>query len=250
MACSSDVSQVAGTGDALQLAGDRGGKIPAWPRSTRATGGAFVSVLWGSGDLQHARNALTLGYSLWLSKTAMECVLLVTADAFESTLIKQLEMYWSIERIQDVEVPAGLVSGASPRFHRVFNKLRAWELHRYKKICLLDTDILIAKNVDELLRLPSPTALVRGHELPGPGQLPRKHQGINAGVITIGPSGRISEDPQVGFRGLSVSWKAPAAILLRLLLSSRGDPSQVSAQHMQRSSAPGTTIRHEARVLT
>ena len=40
---------------------------------------------------------------------------------------------------------------------------------------------------DELLRLPSPTALVRGHELPLPGKLPDDHKGINAGVIVMTP---------------------------------------------------------------
>ena len=192
---SGDVPQLAGPGDALQLAGGAGGgKIPAWPARKRSQGGAFVSVLWGSGE-QHAWNALTLGYSLLMSRTAMDCVLLVTNDAWESTLISQLRLYWSIKRIEDVEVPAGLVSRANQRFQRVFNKLRAWELTTYAKICLLDTDIIIAKNVDELLQLPSPTALVRGHELPGPGQLPGRSQGINAGVITIRPSGHRSLQP-------------------------------------------------------
>ena len=57
--------------------------------------------------------------------------------------------------------------GANPRFHRVFNKLRAWELDRNAKVCLLDTDTLIVKNADELLSFPAPTTLIRGQELPG-----------------------------------------------------------------------------------
>ena len=81
----------------------------------------------------------------------------------------------------------GLVSGANPRFHRVFNKLRAWELDRYAKVCLLDTDTLVVRNADELLSLPTPTALVRGRELPLPGQMPGEHKGINAGVIVLSP---------------------------------------------------------------
>ena len=57
--------------------------------------------------------------------------------------------------------------GANPRFHRVFNKLQAWELDRNAKVCLLDTDTLIVKNADELLSFPAPTTLIRGQELPG-----------------------------------------------------------------------------------
>jgi len=69
-----------------------------------------------------------------------------------------------------------------------FNKLRAWELI-YAKVCVLDTDTLFARNADELLRLPSPTALVRAGVCAGGGH--RKHERGPASQIT--PLKRVME---------------------------------------------------------
>ncbi len=50
---------------------------------------------------------------------------------------------------------------------------------------LHSSDTVMARNADEPLNLPAPTALVRGPELLLPGELPGKQKGINAGVIIM-----------------------------------------------------------------
>ena len=155
------------------------------PQHPPHEGAAFAAVLWGDNS-EHIVNALVLGFSLRQSKTQWDCVLLATEDVLDNAISSLLYMYWDVRIIKEVTVPRHFVSGADPRFSRVFNKLRAWEL-KYAKVCLLDTDILIAGDVDELLRLPSPTALYTGRELPQPGQVQREERNINAGVIIMEP---------------------------------------------------------------
>ena len=148
---------------------------------------AFVSCLWGTKD-EHFLNALVLGFSLNEHNKHMDKILLVTADVWSNAMSSLLKFFWKIRCIRDFHVPAVLVQGANPRFARVFNKLWAWQLTEYSKVCLLDTDILVSRNVEELFRLPTPTALIRGQELPKPGDMPSWYQGINAGVIILSPS--------------------------------------------------------------
>jgi len=56
------------------------------------------------------------------------------------------------------------VQKCKSKFERAFTKLRAWELEEFPKVVLLDTDLLVRRNVDELFDLPTPTAYMRGHQ--------------------------------------------------------------------------------------
>jgi lipopolysaccharide biosynthesis glycosyltransferase len=111
--------------------------------------------------------------------------------------------------IQDVEY----ISKASPwfywdyhksRFKEVFTKLRILkDLHGvFKKIVLLDLDLLIRGEVDSLFELPAPAALVRGQYPLRHGEVVpidtfysahRQVIGINCGVMLVEPNAKIFE---------------------------------------------------------
>ena len=162
----------------------------------RGTGGAFVTVLWGTSE-QHVLDALNLGFSLKKYNTRYDCVLLATSDVLELSATALLSLYWDVKLIDHVPVHSTLLSKCRDRLSGVFTKLRAWEQTEYAKIVLLDGDLLVTRNVDELLQLPTPTAYMRGHKSPEPGK--RRDEstltnetgqivyGINAGVIVLTP---------------------------------------------------------------
>ena len=68
----------------------------------------------------------------------MDCLLLATPAMMDNPLCSLPWVFWKVEPIV-----ASLVSDAHPRFDRLLYKLRAWDLDRYAKVCLLDTDILL-----------------------------------------------------------------------------------------------------------
>lgn len=94
----------------------------------------------------------------------------------------------------------GLYSGGHEgRFANVFTKLRVFSLEDYDKVVLLDTDLLVRRNLDELFLRPVPSALRRhaaasfedGARIDGAEFFDANgHQtsGINAGVVVLKPS--------------------------------------------------------------
>ena len=126
----------------------------------------------------------------------------MTSDILEVFAAELLRLYWDVRTIEHVEVNQALKSRCKNKFTRVFTKLRAWELNDFRKVVLLDTDILVRRNVDELFDLPTPTAPMRGHLAHEPGKLrPGKSLydnttrlqkfGINAGVIVLSPDSQV-----------------------------------------------------------
>ena len=153
---------------------------------------AYVTTLWGT-CRAHFIDALVCGRSL-NKNTKRDMILLYTEDVSPDWL-RELGTYWQCEKVSPV-VPqmfpgvTELVNHNS-RFDLVFTKLRAWDhlASRYERIIMLDTDIVIRKNIDELFQQPTPMALQRH---PGAdfahGAPISELGGINAGVMVVQPS--------------------------------------------------------------
>lgn len=187
---------------------------------------AYVTLLYGPSCHEYFLGALVLGYGLLkyggsigsASAPAVDRVLLHTPDVPEAYL-QALEMAgWTNTRVE-------YLSGVSrsyfhnwktSRFVDVFTKLRALQLTQYKKIMLLDLDLLIRhpsiagtdlQPLESVFDLDTPAAMKRGPPVPKHGdavnyaemwghatrrtgdKLPFHQQasGINAGVMLLEP---------------------------------------------------------------
>ena len=85
-----------------------------------------------------------------------------------------------------------------PALGSLLTKLRALELTEFTKIVVMDTDLLVLRDVDELFAFPAPAACFRGNTEQRPGAQRdsrsfydsngNRHGGINAGVMVLEPS--------------------------------------------------------------
>ena len=166
---------------------------------------AFVALMYGAGPAYFV-GALVTGLSLKrntkLSKE--DRVLLCTNDVPES-FRGILSDLWTVRTVEYID-------GASPwfywdyhrsRFKQVFTKLRVLKdfAGEYRKVILLDLDLLVRKNdIDSLFELRAPAAMVRGQNyLPHGAVVPidtfysshRQTVGINCGVMMVEPNSDI-----------------------------------------------------------
>lgn len=114
---------------------------------------AYVSLLYGNSN--YFLGALLLGYSLYKTKSPYDKVLLVTKDIPEQQ-INVLSQYFKIIKINPIPCNEQYIK--KDRFKDVFTKMQMFKLIQYDKIMMLDTDMLILKNMDHLFNLPSPAA--------------------------------------------------------------------------------------------
>ena len=164
----------------------------------------FVALMYGSAPAYFV-GALVTGWSLaHHTSVPLSCRILLCTDDVPETFKTLLASVWTVRRVE-------YINKASPwfywdyhksRFKQVFTKLRVLkDLHgMFKKVVLLDLDLLVRGEVDSLFQLPAPAAMVRG-------QSPWKHGetvpvdaffmahrqvgGINCGVMLVEPSGEI-----------------------------------------------------------
>lgn len=192
--------------------------------------GAYVTLLYGPSCHEYFLGALVLGHGLLkhggssgsTSPPLVDRVLLYTPDVPE-VYLQALEMVgWTNKRVE-------YLSGVSrsyfhnwktSRFVDVFTKLRALQLTQYRKIMLLDLDLLIRhprvaggnlQPLESVFDLDTPAAMKRGPPVPKHGEtvsyaemwghstrrtgdsLPFHQQasGINAGVMLLEPDAKV-----------------------------------------------------------
>ena len=147
-------------------------------------------------------DAMVLGNTLKRTNTKHDIVLLATPDLLRLSAATSLSLFWDVREVRHVDVDPQATQGSNPRFDKVFTKLRAVELSEYCKVVLLDSDLLVRRNIDELFGLPAPAAVQRGRRDYQPA-LSRQAKsyfypdglahgklkgGINAGVVLLTPS--------------------------------------------------------------
>ena len=142
---------------------------------------AFVTVLWSgdnpTGNLDICMQALVLGYSLracdkYGRTTSRHArVLLATPDLARQPMFQALRIHWDVREINHIDVHEHVLSKCKERFKYVFTKLRVMELIEFRRVILLDADMMVkGGTVDEMFDLEVPTALFRGRRDHAPGQ--------------------------------------------------------------------------------
>ena len=141
-------------------------------------------------------DAAVLGESL-KTKTEHEMVLLhcnVPDDWLE--VLRQVG--WQTRQVKHIKYKKTLIKQGS-RFTHVFTKLRALELTEFKKVVLLDSDMICRQSPDELFSRDAPAACRRhaAGKYEDCSEIDGKHffnkwgwqvGGINAGVVLLEPS--------------------------------------------------------------
>lgn len=157
---------------------------------------AYVTVLYGNNV--YLTGALVLGYSLMKTNTKIDRIILVTPDINEQFKFYLKDIYTHIITIEYVHVSPEIFSEKNTRFRDVFTKLECLNLVQYKKIILLDLDMIIVKNIDHLFKLCPPAACLRKYYIPYGQKIPANMicsnnklvGGINAGLMLLKPDGK------------------------------------------------------------
>ena len=89
-------------------------------------------------------------------------VLLAARDLLQVEAAAMLELFWHVREIEHIETPSAHVSGCKERFNKVFTKLQAWGLAEFTRVALLDADLLVCKQIDEIICFRDILALTRG----------------------------------------------------------------------------------------
>ncbi|KAJ3091731.1 hypothetical protein HK102_013621 [Quaeritorhiza haematococci] len=96
----------------------------------------------------------TLARSLHTSKTKYPLVVMYTSAVTPTILTTLTKEHLPIilRQVDDYRptTTTQKVNYAFERFSEVWTKLRAWELDEYEKVCCLDADMLVLRNMDEL----------------------------------------------------------------------------------------------------
>lgn len=113
------------------------------PHFRKPTEYAYVSLLYGNNP--YFLETMTFGFSLYTSGTPYDRVLLITEDVPQIQREQLARFFNRIFLIQYLNVdPKFFVE--KNQWYGVFNKLYAYYLDEYKKIIVLDTDMVILKN--------------------------------------------------------------------------------------------------------
>ncbi len=103
---------------------------------------AYCTLLYGNN--QYSLDAITFGYSLYMSGTSYDRIILCTKDVPLETKKQLSRFYNRIFIINELEVDDKLFLTKN-RWYGVFNKIYAFYLDEYEKILLTDTDMLIQR---------------------------------------------------------------------------------------------------------
>jgi lipopolysaccharide biosynthesis glycosyltransferase len=154
---------------------------------------AYVTILYGNNI--YLTGALVLGYSLMKTNTPYDRIIMVTPDVSGEYKFYLRTIYTHVQEIEYIEVSSEIFSEENTRFRDVFTKLECLSLMQYDKIILLDSDMIIAKNMDHLFKLNAPAACLKKNYIPYGKLIPsnmicsgNKLVGsINAGLMLLKP---------------------------------------------------------------
>lgn len=165
---------------------------------------AYCSLYYGNN--QYFLDTITFGYSLYMSGTRYDRILLVTRDVPEVQKIQLSRFYNRIITIKELDVDPKLFIDKS-RWYGVFNKLYAFYLDEYEKVMITDTDMLVfGKGFDKIFeRVETPAGMCYRKELINTEneRIPEKwideerKEGrgiISAGMLLIKPSKEVFFD--------------------------------------------------------
>ena len=158
-------------------------------------------------------DALVLGYSLVKSNTRARMVACVDKETLELPESLLLARFWEVMPVSHLDIPKHLTDAGMQRLRGVYSKLQVWKLFdepgpfKFKRVCMLDCDMLLRSHCDNMFSFNAPAAVMRGptdnvtHEQ-RPSYTyyrngnPRKYEmglepmvgGVNGGLIYFKPS--------------------------------------------------------------
>ena len=156
---------------------------------------AYVTVMYGNNI--YLTGALVLGYTLMKTSTLLDRVILVTPDVSDNYKEYLSKFYTNVIDIEYTNVNSEIFSEENTRFSNVFTKLECLALAQYKKIILLDLDMIIVRNIDHLFQLRPPAACLKKYYVPYGKIIPanmicdktgKMVGSINAGLMLLEPN--------------------------------------------------------------
>jgi alpha-N-acetylglucosamine transferase len=97
----------------------------------------------------HIETALSLFKSLQLTNTKYDCILMTPYEHIPQALYVNANIQ-NLKVKQVIALDKTLSNHASVRFSACLNKVYVWGLTEYEKVCWLDGDMIVMKNIDHL----------------------------------------------------------------------------------------------------
>ena len=116
------------------------------PHFKKPTEYAYVSLLYGNNP--YFLETMTFGFSLYTTGTPYDRVLFITEDVPQVQREQLARFFNRIFLVQSLNVDPKYFFTKN-RWYGVFDKLYAYYLDEYKKIIVLDTDMIILKNLQQ-----------------------------------------------------------------------------------------------------
>ena len=161
---------------------------------------AYAALMYGCAPAYFV-GALVTGWSLSrYSSFPKSCRILLCTSDVPKTFRSVLSEVWTIKSVEYIENASSCFywDYYNSRFKQVFTKLRIFDdMISFKKVVLLDLDLLIRREIDSLFDLPAPAAMVRGQCSLNHGEEVemdtfyfghRQVLGINCGVMLVEPN--------------------------------------------------------------
>ena len=156
---------------------------------------AFVCIIFGSHP-QYCLEAAVLGFSLRRTGTAHDMVLLHDNQVPHTWFHLLKWIGWKVVLVDRLECESLYDGSSGGRFAGTFTKLHAISLTEYHKVCILDADTFVRKNIDHLFHRCCPCAFRRhaGADQPDGSRIIGSRLfhpdgtlrgGINAGVMVF-----------------------------------------------------------------
>ncbi|CAG8667810.1 2477_t:CDS:2 [Ambispora leptoticha] len=95
--------------------------------------------------------AKVLAFSLLRVESKYPLMILHTKAVTKKTLDEFLQLRCQLRQVELLEPPKGVTQELVNGYSETWTKLRAWELIEFERVVFLDADMLVVRNMDELL---------------------------------------------------------------------------------------------------